>query len=359
MSSIGGFAANKGGGAEQRADGTCRVLSVNVGGVRPIIVRGQEVPSSIFKHPVSSAEVAERGLIGDARVEPRKMGEKAHALSVYCSANYAAWSRTLQVPLHWGQFGENLTLSGHLETVARIGDVLRIGDVVAQITQPREPCRKLDARMGFKFSRRFLESRKVGYYLRVLQTGRVAPGDEVTLLETNSIAPTVDEFVRVVYFDYWDWLGLEELLRAPELPSGWREVIGAKLRRAKSSGGWFGLRPLLIRQVERGSNFVSVELTCPRGRELPPVADGQELPVAFGDDVRQRITRVAFRITRASSSCYCICASGEGGSQREARAGSQWPDELVAGTTIMARAPRQRESGHGDRRRLVAADRRG
>jgi MOSC domain-containing protein YiiM len=45
-----------------------------------------------------------------------------------------------------GKFGENLTTEGLLEDSIHIGDLLRVGSAVLQITQPRMPSYKLNVR---------------------------------------------------------------------------------------------------------------------------------------------------------------------------------------------------------------------
>jgi len=47
-----------------------------------------------------------------------------------------------------GGFGENLTTLGFDEDGVCIGDILRIGSVTAQVTQPRQPCFKRGLRFA-------------------------------------------------------------------------------------------------------------------------------------------------------------------------------------------------------------------
>lgn len=239
--------------------------------------------TGIYKLPVPEGCEAEvSGLRGDVRVEPRKLGELDQALSAYPWEHYPIWEAQLgRDPFVPGQFGENLTLEGLPESEARIGDILEVGGAVLQVSQPRLPCRKLDAKMEVKFAPTFLRSRHVGYYLRVLRPGWIAPGDRVAFAERAMSSPTVDEFVRISQFEYWDVAGLEDLLRARDLSSGWQDVLRSKLDRARAAKGWFGMRALeVVSRVRECENVVSIGLACARGRPLPPHRAGEFITIS-------------------------------------------------------------------------------
>jgi MOSC domain-containing protein YiiM len=58
-----------------------------------------------------------------------------------------------------------------------IGDRLDFGDVVLRVTQPREPCGKFNAVMGYaEAAKDMVQSGRSGFYLAVDQTGRLQAG---------------------------------------------------------------------------------------------------------------------------------------------------------------------------------------
>lgn len=322
-----------------------KVLSVNIGAVRAIEVKGRMTETSIFKVSVPGAHhVGPRGVVGDARVEPRKQfGEESQAVYAYPYEHYGFWEQQLaRAPFPAGQFGENLTTAGLLETEARIGDVLRCGSVVMQVTHPRIPCRKLNARMELSFARTFLESRRLGLYLRVLQPGQLQAGDDIVLVERDESSPTMDDFIRISQLDYWDAEGLAWLLRARDLVPGWREVLQEKLERARGADGWFGQRELrVVRCEDEGHGFRSYELGCARGLPLPPFAGGQHLlaspqgassqdvgrsPLVLSGDPRNpaayRVTTQGQQYSLAPGDCIRAAAPRGGFSLRSAPATS-------------------------------------
>jgi MOSC domain-containing protein YiiM/ferredoxin-NADP reductase len=262
-----------------------RILSVNIGGSRTVTIKHRTVQTGIYKLPVAGpVPVTRLGLPGDVRVEPRKMGLEHSAIYAYPYEHYAHWQRELgREPFPMGQFGENLTVTGMLEEEVRIGDVFRFGSAVLQVAHPRIPCAKLNERMGVRFSSMFLSSRKVGFYMRVLSEGSVAEGDTIELLERDENSPTMEEFVRVTHFEYWDAQALQHLLQARDLMPEWREIIETKLERAQTASGWPGLREFEVaRREQESADTVSLYLKCARGRPLPPFHGGQQIMVVMG-----------------------------------------------------------------------------
>ena len=151
-----------------------RVVSVHVGQPRPL----GPSPSAIVKEPVPSAWLGCEGLEGDAQVDRRYHGGPERALLAYCADHYPWWREELALPgAGPGWFGENLAVEGLSEETARIGDVYGLGDARVQVSMPRFPCVKLERRLGRSgVVECALATRRTGFYLRVLQTGRVQPG---------------------------------------------------------------------------------------------------------------------------------------------------------------------------------------
>jgi MOSC domain-containing protein YiiM len=78
----------------------------------------------------------------------------------------------------------------------RLDDILEIGSAVLQVSQPRFPCFKLGIRMGDqRFLRRFLASRRTGFYCRVLQEGMIATGQVITHRPAGGGSPTIADVV--------------------------------------------------------------------------------------------------------------------------------------------------------------------
>jgi MOSC domain-containing protein YiiM len=176
-----------------------RLLAVNVAQTRHVSYRGKQVQTGIFKAPVEGPVMVRRlNLEGDAQADLTVHGGIDKAVYVYPAEHYEAWSAELRRELPFGQFGENLTLNGLIESDVHPGDVIAIGGAVLQVTEPRLPCFKLGIKMGNnqRFLKRFLQSGRSGYYCRVLEEGFVQAGDEVRLVEADPARPTIAEIIE-------------------------------------------------------------------------------------------------------------------------------------------------------------------
>lgn len=176
-----------------------RVVSVNVAIPRTVAWRGRNVTTGIFKEPVPRRVTLRRlGFEGDKQADLTVHGGTNKAAYVYPAEHYDYWQGQLDgMKLPWGMFGENLTTSGLLEDAVHIGDQFRIGSARVKVTQPRMPCFKLAIKFGrTDMIKRFLASRRSGFYLSVLEEGEIGREDEVRLLHRARDRPTVTELLE-------------------------------------------------------------------------------------------------------------------------------------------------------------------
>ena len=112
-----------------------------------------------------------------------------------------------------------------------IGTRLRVGSTEVVVTQPRIPCFKLGIRMGnADFPNRFWAKGRLGFYVRVEQTGSVASGDAIEVLDTPSHGITVHKLWRIVTTRRSDEAhhALDKLL---DLDAGWQRRLQQAARR--------------------------------------------------------------------------------------------------------------------------------
>ena len=173
------------------------ILGVCTGKVAPLVVTERGAPetviSGILKSPVGSPQspvpvrVGTVGLEGDEQADLTVHGGLDKAVYVYPAGHYAFWRTVrmqagVEAPLEPGALGENLLVEGLAESRVWIGDRLSIGDVELRIESPRQPCYKLNARLGFHWAvKMMVQSGYTGFYCSVLQAGTVAAGDAVLL----------------------------------------------------------------------------------------------------------------------------------------------------------------------------------
>ena len=178
-----------------------RLLSVNVAVRKSLRSRGREVETGIFKEPVHGRVALTRlTLAGDVQVDKRYHGGPDQAVYLYPSEHYAHFRKD-RPQISAGFFGENFTTEGLDESTVRVGDVFRVGGAVIQITKPRAPCFKMGLKAGSApFVGELLESRRLGFYARVLEEGHVGEGDAIERTATDPLAPSLAEEIEARYF---------------------------------------------------------------------------------------------------------------------------------------------------------------
>lgn len=169
-----------------------RVQSVNCALAREVTLGGRRMRTAIAKRPVDGAvAVRPLGLEGDEQADPSVHGGLSKAVYAYPAEHYPFW-QTVRAqarvslwdePLAPGTLGENLTLEGITEERLWIGDRLHLPGCVLVVSEPRYPCHKFSAAMGFgQAGKLMVQSGFCGAYLAVLEPGHVRAGDEGELV---------------------------------------------------------------------------------------------------------------------------------------------------------------------------------
>ena len=208
-----------------------RVLTVCVGRPAGVPYRGKTVQTGIVKAPVDGrVPLRALGFEGDGQADLTVHGGAEKAAYLYSADAYAWWSGELGRPLRHGEFGDNLTVTGMADADVHVGDTLRLGDALVQVTGPREPCFKLGLRMGdHRFPARFLAADRVGFYVRVLEEGAVGAGDAVELVAADPARLSIAEVHRLYARGRQDADGLRHAAAVPALPEGWRSWAERRL----------------------------------------------------------------------------------------------------------------------------------
>lgn len=160
--------------------------------------------SAIAKVPVSGPVIVGRlGLAGDEQADRKHHGGPHMAVHLYPQDHYAHWRTQigdhplLDAP---GAFGENIAAHGLTEDIARIGDRYLLGSALLEISQPRQPCWKIEHRFGRKgMVADILKTGRCGIYFRVLEEGLAQAGDTLELTQPGAEAWTVRRVFSALY----------------------------------------------------------------------------------------------------------------------------------------------------------------
>lgn len=208
-----------------------KIISVNVGLPREVNWKGKTVSTGIFKEPINDrVMVRSLNLDGDAQADLTVHGGEDKAVYVYPFEHYEYWQSELpdtELPL--GIFGENFTTTGLREEELNIGDRFQIGNVHLMVTQPRLPCYKLGIRFGRPdMVKRFLASRRTGFYFRVLQEGEVGAGDALELVSRDENNITVADITQLYVREQDNPELLHRAAQLAALPQSWRDYFNER-----------------------------------------------------------------------------------------------------------------------------------
>jgi MOSC domain-containing protein YiiM len=164
--------------AQQPSAGVIVQINVSLGGIP--------------KRPIAAGMITPLGLEGDACAHPQIHGGPRQAV-LLIAAETVDELKARGYPVFYGALGENLTTRGLDRRQLRIGQQLRAGAAVLEITKVRGPCAALDVygpavkeeiydrqvKAGDATSARWGMS---GFYARVIEPGPVHPDDAVVIL---------------------------------------------------------------------------------------------------------------------------------------------------------------------------------
>ena len=189
--------------------------------------------SAIAKRPRQGPVLAgPEGLDGDEQGDRRVHGGPDKAIHHYPHDHYAAWRAELgphpllEAP---GAFGENISTRGVTEADLCLGDRLRLGAAVVEVSQGRQPCWKLSDRFGIAdLARRVQDSGRTGWYYRVLQPGHAQAGDALALVERPWAGWPLRRLTQLLARRVLDPAQLGEALALP-LVASWRKLLEHRL----------------------------------------------------------------------------------------------------------------------------------
>lgn len=190
--------------------------------------------SAIDKRAVEGpVRIGPEGLAGDEQGDRRVHGGPDKAIHHYPRDHYASWQG--EVGAHAllqaaGAFGENISTSGITEADVCLGDRLRLGSALVEVSQARQPCWKLSDRFGIAdMARRVQDSGRSGWYYRVLETGTVQAGDTLVLVDRPHPHWPLPRLSELLYRRTLDRDELHGALALPLVPS-WRKLFERRLQ---------------------------------------------------------------------------------------------------------------------------------
>jgi MOSC domain-containing protein YiiM len=207
------------------------VEAVCTGTARPF--NGAEL-SAIAKYPREErVQILPHGLAPDEQVDKQHHGGPEMALHLYPLDHHAFWRGVIgehELLAQPGSFGSNLAVSGITESDVHIGDRFRLGSALVEISQPRQPCWKIEHRFGHKgMVARIIETSRAGWFFRVIETGDVAVGDTLERISIGHVDWSVARCFAAIFGKDASRSELEELSVLSTLAPKMQAKAAAKL----------------------------------------------------------------------------------------------------------------------------------
>lgn len=210
-----------------------QILSVNISKPKSIIVNGKEELTGYYKNTVNHPiYLGKTGVANDTVIDRVHHGGIDKACYLYGYNHYNFWKTNYPaLDFDFGMFGENITIKNMDETLIKIGDVFRLGNATIQVSQPRQPCYKMELKFNDrKIVNTFRSLSYSGIYVRILQEGFVKKGDTLQLIESNEKSQTVSEIFKIIYSTKPKKEDLENALSNPYLAVRLKEYLTNKFK---------------------------------------------------------------------------------------------------------------------------------
>jgi len=186
----------------------------------PSAYRKQQMP------PNKRLFVNSMGFLDDMQGDTVNHGGIDKAICVYSQKYYDIFKNIHHLELPPCAFGENITILDLNDSDVCIGDRFKCGEVVFEVSQPRQPCWKISSITGIKNLTSFVvKEHKTGFYLRVRQEGFMSTDNTLELLSRDYPKFTI-EFVNQCAFNAKEnQENIKEILACEKLAKAYHESL--------------------------------------------------------------------------------------------------------------------------------------
>lgn len=305
------------------------------------------IAKSVLHGPVS---IGPTGIVSDEQAESFH-GGKDKAILQYDLDHYRQWA--LEFPTKRegfvsGGFGENFVVEGMNEETMYIGDLVRVGTVLLEVSETRQPCFKLNHRFGVSaMARKAQASGRTGWFYRVWEAGQVVPGDSIRVIARPNPEWSVRRLQHFLYQAVDDTQAASALSSLPQLSEGFRTLFSKRLAQGVVENWedrlWNG-------PLESNANRRWFEATV---ADIESDSSGAKIfrlvPTASGSfPIFEPGAHIEVKIANSTSRCYSLTRLSDGkryeiAVQRSAqsRGGSAFMhDGVTVGTQLQISEPR-------------------
>ncbi|TKI69946.1 MOSC domain-containing protein [Sulfurimonas crateris] len=209
----------------------------------------KEFESGIKKYPVASAFMTKTGFRGDEVADLIHHGGETKAVLFFSTKTYEKLNRLSGNSFTYddvAHYGENLLVDSIDESDICVGDILKVGDAIFEVSQPRQPCWKLSANTATKpITSIIYNNGLTGWYARVIQEGELKKGDDIELIKRAYPELSIEALNRVIVDPFSDKEVTLQAIKCPVLGEQFRDSLKgrAKLNDPKNEPFWYHSEP--------------------------------------------------------------------------------------------------------------------
>lgn len=207
------------------------VLFLRVGKIEKL---NDNLLSAINKTNIKSSYLSNLGFKEDEQFDKKHHGGENKALLFFSLLTYQKIEKILDIKLDYEKFsplGENILVSNIDENDICIGDILKLGEAKVQVTQPREPCKKLSLNSGHKdMLKTVYENGFTGWYAKVLENGIVKSSDGIELLQRDYPNLTISKLNQAMLNPKKSIDFIKESISCEVLGKPFKEALANKLK---------------------------------------------------------------------------------------------------------------------------------
>ncbi|WP_394132942.1 MOSC domain-containing protein [Shewanella maritima] len=185
------------------------------------------------KHKAQQLNVQFDRILGNSEADPKHHGGLDRVIHHFPREHYGQYRRwdLIRSGRDAPSMGENISTVGINEQQVFIGDIVQIGDVTLQVTQPRSPCFKLNLQFDHvEFALAMQETAMCGWFYRVLSEGEIHASDSLQIIERKSDI-SVAEAMKLYFVPEFDANAFERLIACEGLAQSWVASLENRLQR--------------------------------------------------------------------------------------------------------------------------------
>ena len=140
------------------------------------------------------------------------------AVCVYSQKYYPFFKEKYGLDLPNCAFGENLAIEDLDDSEVCLGDTFKCGEVIFEVSQPRQPCWKISSVIGIKnLTSLIVKESKTGFYLRVLKNGKLKSNDSLELISRDYPTLTIEHINQCAYNAKDNQENIKQILKCNKL----------------------------------------------------------------------------------------------------------------------------------------------